>query len=265
MSNDNSKKQVGLSVSEDVAYIRLQRGGGNALDRALIDEFADTVSTVGGRKDYRALILSGEGGAFCVGGDIQHFVTHRDNLVDELDGMAQRLNECILQLATLPVPVVVAAQGGIGGGALGFLWCADYVIAAEDCKLATGYVDIGLSADAGNSWYLPRLVGMRRAKELLLENRVLDAETALEWGLVNQVVPTAEVLGACEERARKMASRSISGMARMKKLLAESGSNDLNQQLQVELKMLLECAAQGDVKSGINAFINKEKPNFNDR
>ena len=87
------------------------------------------------------------------------------------------------------MPVVCAAQGGAAGGGLGMLWASDLVIAAEDLVMATGFARLGLSGDGGSSWYLPRLVGMLRAKELILAGRVLNAAEALEWGLVSKVVP----------------------------------------------------------------------------
>lgn len=265
------KSWVSLTINDQIAELRLERpidkngrDSGNALDKRLIDDVKAAVDELLTMADVRALLITGHGASFSVGGDLAYFAARQGSMEAEFNHMIVSLNQTLQTLACLPIPVVVAAQGGVGGGALGLLWCADHVVAADNCKFATGFAELGLSGDGGNSWYLPRLIGLRRAKEMLLENRVVDAETALDWGLVNTVVPESKLFQTALEKTKRMATRSITSMARMKKLLLQSGSNSYQQQLDLELSCMLECASQADIKIGIPAFLASEKPKFVD-
>ena len=169
------------------------------------------------------------------------------------------------RLTRIDAPVVCAVRGAAAGGGLGLLHVADVVIAAEDSKFALGYAALGLPSDGGNTWFLPRLVGLRRAQQLMLLNRVLTGPEALDWGLVTELAPADEV----EERARQLASRLAAGptaaFGRMKRLLRDSWTNDLPSQLSAETTQMAEAGASDDAAEGIAAFMAKRRPAFHGR
>ena len=251
---------------EGVAHLRLTRAADrNAIDLAMVEAVAHATEVVETDERIRSLLISGDGPAFCVGGDLQYFTDNLDSLADEFDTMISLWHRTLPRLAELPYPVVTAVHGGTAGGGLGLVWCADHVIAAESTKMATGFSALGLSGDGGSSWHLPRLVGMRRAKEMILENRVLDSATALEWNLVNRVVPDAELLDTALERTRWFATRSITATRESKRLLAAATSSTHREQLAAELEAMIVCGSSADARAGIKAFVEREKPVFGDR
>ncbi len=256
-----------LTVDDDgVAHLRLTRPDArNAIDLAMVESLAEAAESIAAHDTARSLLISGDGPAFCVGGDLKYFTEHLDTLASEFRTMISLWHRTLPLLDELPFPVVTAVHGGTAGGGLGLVWCADHVVAAENTKIATGFADIGLSGDGGSSWHLPRLVGMRRAKEMILENRVLDATTALEWGLVNRVVPDAALLNAAFERARFFATRSITATRQSKRLLAESMASTHREQLEAELEAMLVCGAAQDAQVGIRSFVTQRQATFTDR
>lgn len=256
-----------LTVDDDgVAHLRLTRTTDrNAIDLAMVEAIADATDTLIAHDRVRSLLISGDGPAFCVGGDLKYFTDNLDTLSDEFDTMISLWHRTLPRLAELPYAVVTAVHGGTAGGGLGLVWCADHVVAGESTKIATGFSALGLSGDGGSSWHLPRLVGMRRAKEMFLENRALDATTALEWNLVNRVVPDAEVLDTAFERARWFATRSITATRESKRLLAVATSSTHREQLAAEFDAMLVCGSAQDAQVGIRAFVERKTPTFLDR
>jgi 2-(1,2-epoxy-1,2-dihydrophenyl)acetyl-CoA isomerase len=158
--------------------------------------------------------------------------------------------------------VLVAAHGAAAGGGLGLLWCADVVIAADDLRIATGFVHLALSGDGGSSWHLPRLVGLRRAQELIMGGRVLDAAEALDWGLVTRVVPAAELVEQALAQARALAAGPTYAIGRMKRLLLESSGHGYAEQLAAERDAIVDCARTGDAREGLAAFAARRPPRF---
>jgi 2-(1,2-epoxy-1,2-dihydrophenyl)acetyl-CoA isomerase len=136
------------------------------------------------------------------------------------------------------------------------------VIAAEDSKFALGYAAIGLASDGGNTWFLPRLVGLRRAQQLMLLNRVLTGPEALDWGLVTEIVPAAEVEDRARELAQRLAAGPTQAFGRMKRLLRDSWTTDLPGQFSAETAQMAEAGASDDAAEGIAAFVAKRRPAF---
>jgi 2-(1,2-epoxy-1,2-dihydrophenyl)acetyl-CoA isomerase len=168
--------------------------------------------------------------------------------------MVARYHETLARLAELPLPIVCAATGAVAGGALGLLWCADFTIVADDAKLATGFLELGLSGDGGSSWWLPRLVGIGRARELLLGGRVLSGVEAAEWGLVSTALPADEVEAHADFVARRLAARRGEAYAEIRKLLANSDRRDLRQALQAEQQAMQRTAASDEARELIARF-----------
>jgi enoyl-CoA hydratase/carnithine racemase len=262
--------RVTLRVEDGVAHLRLSRpDAGNAIDRAMVeamDEATGLLEEAAAERAARVVLLSAEGPAFCVGGDLRHFQERLDGLRGELDDMIGLYHRSTLpRLAALPVPVVTAAHGGVGGGGLGLLWLADNLIAADDLKLATGFTRLGMTGDGGSSWFLPRLVGLRKAQALLLRSTSVTASEALDLGLVTEVVSRGDLEKVAEAQAAELASGPTWAFAGIKRLLADSWRRSYPDQLTDEYRLMLGGAGRADVREGITAFAERRAPRFDGR
>jgi 2-(1,2-epoxy-1,2-dihydrophenyl)acetyl-CoA isomerase len=259
-------RRAELTVEDGIARLRLVRADAhNAIDPAWVQAVDDGITACDADPSVRALLICAEGPTFSVGGDLNHFAANLERLSDALDEMIGPYHRSLALLAELPVPVVCAVQGGVGGGGLGLLWCADVVLAADDMKLATGFARLGLSGDGGSSWWLPRLVGIRRARELMLGGRVLSAAEALEWGLVNRVVERERLESEALALMRELAAGPTAAYGEMRQLLARSGSISLADGLDAELDACRRGGATADAREGIAAFVERRAPRFQAR
>jgi 2-(1,2-epoxy-1,2-dihydrophenyl)acetyl-CoA isomerase len=257
---------VELVLMQDVAEIVLARvEDRNAIDPAWVRGLAAAVDGCldGGRT--RAVLIRAQGPAFTVGGDLKHFAAHADDLPGQLASMIGGFHTSLLTLAQLPVPVLCAAQGAVAGGGLGLLWAADVVLLADDAKLATAFHHLGLSGDGGSSWYLPRLVGIRRATQLILGGRVLDAGEAVDWGLADRVVPRAELVAEAMAAARALAAGPTGAYGEMRRNIRNALSVDLAGGLDAEHEAMVRCGASVDAREGIVAFAARRAPRFTGR
>jgi 2-(1,2-epoxy-1,2-dihydrophenyl)acetyl-CoA isomerase len=172
------------------------------------------------------------------------------------------LHPLLIALRHMPKPVVVAAHGAAAGFGLSLVLAADLAVAAEDCVFASGYIHLGTSPDGGMTMTLPRIVGLKRAAELMLLGDRFDARRALELGLVNRLVPPA----ALEAEAMALATRLANGPAhaygRTKALIEASVGQMLHAQLNRETESFAACAAAEEFVEGVRAFLEKRRPDF---
>lgn len=236
----------------------------NALGPAQIAEWNRvTAEVTAAAERVRVLLIRAEGPAFGVGGDLRAFNPQQGDAAAALRAVGRDLNPAILRLRRLPAIVVTAVHGAVAGGGMGVMNAADIVLAAEGTKFNLAYARIGASPDAGNSWFLPRLVGQRRALEWLLFSENFDAAAALEYGLVNRVVPHAQL----EEETKRVVERLLAGPhgshVRMKRLVYQAETTPLAQQLEDEIEHFAQCAQGPDFAEGVAAFMEKRKPRFN--
>lgn len=252
-------------MTDRIAHLELIRPEArNAMDPTFVEHFGAAVDEVSANGAVRTLLITAQGPSFCVGGDLDYFSAHVDQHAETLSWMVDHWHEVLGRLFALDIPVVTAVQGGTAGGGLGPVWCADHVIAAQGTRMAGGFADIGLSGDGGASWHLPRYVGLRRAQAMILDNLAIDADTALEWGIVNAVVPEAELAEAAWSTAERFSRRSATAFRHAKRLLAESSTNGYVEHLRAEARAIHACAAEKDSFRGISAFLAKERPVFTD-
>jgi 2-(1,2-epoxy-1,2-dihydrophenyl)acetyl-CoA isomerase len=162
----------------------------------------------------------------------------------------------------MPKPVVTAVNGAAAGIGMSFALCGDLVIASESAIFMSAYTAAGLSPDGGMTYLLPRMVGLARTKELLLMNRRLSAQEALEWGLVNKVVPDGELMKEAEALAKRLANGPTLSFGSVKRLLNETFSETLESHMEHEARRVVAMAKTKDGKEGIAAFIEKRRPNF---
>jgi 2-(1,2-epoxy-1,2-dihydrophenyl)acetyl-CoA isomerase len=256
---------VSLTVGDSVARLTLSRPEAN---NAINDEMVVGLATAMDELDRaapRVVLLRAQGAHFTVGGDLEQLAAQVDRLPDLLDEIVPSYHQVLGRLAGLDVPVVCAAQGVVAGGGLGLMWCADLVIAATDLRLATGFAGLGLSGDGGSSWVLPRLLGQRRARQLLLHGRRIDAEEALAWGLVDELVERDRLESEAERRAAELASGPTVAYGHIKRLLRASDQNTFAEQLEAERTGMVATAATEDARAGILSFAKRRRPEFQGR
>ncbi|MBB5273585.1 enoyl-CoA hydratase/isomerase family protein [Quisquiliibacterium transsilvanicum] len=210
----------------------------------------------------RVVVLTGRGRLFCAGGDIGEFVADQENMAGLIDDILAPLHPALLRLATMPAPVITAVNGPLGGAGIALALCGDIVLAADTMKLRAGYSAIGLTPDAGASWFLSRRVGASKAKELFLLNDSMSADECLRLGIVNAVCPAAEL----EQRTQALVDRLLAGaagaFARIKILCDGAEHRDLADHLALEHQMMLASAASADAREGVRAFSEKRAPKF---
>ena len=258
---------IDYSVADAVATICLNRPDvRNAINMRMVEEILDVAHRITEDDSIRAVLICGNGPALTVGGDIEHFLAGPGQQFGTLFAkMTAPFHEALRILSRIDAPIVTAAHGAVAGGGLGYVYAADLVIAAEDTKFVTAFAALGLSGDGGGTWHLPRLIGPRRAAEAYLRNRPIEATEALQWGLINEIVPAAELRSRAEAVARELASGPTRGFARMRALLRDAWRNDFPTQLQAETEALRYTGDTADATSAINDFAAKRRPEFTGR
>jgi 2-(1,2-epoxy-1,2-dihydrophenyl)acetyl-CoA isomerase len=258
---------IDYSVTDAVAIVCLNRPNvHNAIDMRMAEETLDVARRIEADDSVRAVLICGDGPALTVGGDIDYFVTRSDERFGALFAeMTTPFHEAFRVLSRIDAPIVTAAHGAVAGGGLGYVYAADLVIAADDTKFVTAFAALGLSGDGGGTWHLPRLIGPRRAAAAYLRNRPIDAAEALEWGLVNEIVPASELRGRAKALARELASGPTRGFAQMRALLRDSWRNDLPTQLWAEIEAIRHTGDTADAARALNDFAAKRRTEFTGR
>jgi 2-(1,2-epoxy-1,2-dihydrophenyl)acetyl-CoA isomerase len=252
-----------LTVEAGVARIVLDRPeAGNAMNPALVAGLRERTRELEQRDDVRVVVLAANGKAFCVGGDLRYFEAQGDDLRSAVHALATDLHESIASLVRLQAPVVAAVNGVTAGGGLGLVFAADIAVAAASATFTSAYTAVGLSPDGGSTWFLPRLVGARRAAELMLTNVRVDAQAAADAGIVTRVVPDDELDSEVERVASSLAEGSVRAHGAVKRLLAGSAGATLDAQLADEAATIAELAAGHDGREGVAAFLAKRPPRF---
>jgi len=215
--------------------------------------------------EIRAVLLCGNSRFFCAGGDLSDFLVESDQISARLKAMAADLHLAVSRFSRMQAPLVSGVEGTAAGAGLSLAAIADLVVAGRSANFVMAYTAAGLSPDGSSTYFLPRRIGLSRTRELMLTNRVLSAEEALDWGLVNQVVDDEDVLEASRRLAISLASGPSRAYAAVKRLLDTSLSTGLETQMELEARSIAEMAASEDGKEGIQAFIEKRKPQFTGR
>jgi 2-(1,2-epoxy-1,2-dihydrophenyl)acetyl-CoA isomerase len=233
------------------------------LRRATLDDaLVAALREVGGDPAVRCVVLTGTGRAFCVGQDLAE---HAANLQGDLDAVWRTVPEhytpIATTLATMPKPVVAAINGVAAGAGAAFAFACDFRVMADTAGLNMAFSAVGLSADSGSSWTLPRLVGIAKAKELLLQPSTVPAAQALELGLVTEVVPAEEVAG----RARELAAGPTVAYGAIRRSLAYSVGHGIDESLDMERQMMELTGSTEDHREAVSAFLAKQKPDFRGR
>ncbi len=261
-----SYETIQLEMREQsVAVITLNRPA--SLNALTTETARELMSAVGEARERgaRAIVLMGAGRAFCAGGDLREMrkVAERAGRVEAFfDEPLGLLNECILTLQEVPLPVIAAVHGAASGGGCNLALACDIVIASESARFNQAFVKVGLSPDCGGTYVLPRLVGLRKATELLMTGDVVDAESALRMGMINRVVSEDELANEALKLAIQLAQSPTAAIAQTKRLLAISATSNLAAQLEAERQAQIESGQTKDFLEGVAAFIEKRPPRF---
>jgi 2-(1,2-epoxy-1,2-dihydrophenyl)acetyl-CoA isomerase len=258
---------IEYTVVDGVATVCLNRPEArNAIDPRLAVESLVVARRIADDRSVRAVLICGDGPSLSVGGDIDSFSSDASTPYSEvLEGMVTPFHEAFGVLSRIDAPIVTAAHGAIAGGGLGFVYAADLVLAAEGAKFVTAFAALGLSGDGGGTWHLPRLIGARRAAQAYLRNRPIEATEALEWGLINEIVPAEQLRTRALALATELAHGPTRAFARMRALLRDAWHNDLPTQLQSEIEALKATADTADAAEALAAFRAKRTPRFTGR
>ena len=252
-----------FEVADNVATITLNRpDDANALDGKMAEELHDVSIACATNDAIRAIIVTGAGKMFCGGGDLNEFKAVADRQEAHLLKMATILHAALIRFAYMDAPVIMAVNGSAGGGGFSVALSGDYVIASQKAKFVSAYTASALTPDGSSTYFLAKHVGLLRAKELMLTNRVLSAEEALDWGIVNKVVETDELMAEATKLARHFASGPTKAYGGVKRLLNTAYSASMEKQLEQETQYISGMMRTHDAPHGLEAFLNKEKPQF---
>jgi 2-(1,2-epoxy-1,2-dihydrophenyl)acetyl-CoA isomerase len=255
-----------FELADGVAAITLDRPeAANAIDLALARELMHVAIRCDEDPRVRAVLLTGAGRMFCAGGDLKAFAAQGDAVPSLLKELTTYLHAATSRFARMAAPLVIAVNGTAAGAGLSLAVSGDLVLMAESAVLTMAYTAAGLSPDGSSSYFLPRLIGLRRAQELMLTNRRLSAAEALAWGLVTQVVPDAELASTAGALARKLAAGPTRAFGTVKGLLASAFSESLETQMELEARGIAAMANGVDGREGIAAFVAKRAPAFSGR
>jgi 2-(1,2-epoxy-1,2-dihydrophenyl)acetyl-CoA isomerase len=256
-------ESIKASVCGEIALILFDRPKAfNAFDLDAITLFAEHLITLSGDDTVRGVVISGEGTAFCAGGDLKGVGGWPDGYASAFHNLAARYHQAILEIRRMRKPVIAAINGIAAGGGFSLAIACDFRIMAKSAVMKQAYTSNGLSIDGGGSFMLPRLVGMARALEIAAFDRPISAEQALKWGLVTKVVEDGQAREEAIKMAEKLAEGSLESYGSVKRLFTDSFSNSFETHLELERAALRSCAAHLSGKEGLTAFVEKRKPVF---
>lgn len=249
---------VGYEREGPLAVVTIDRpDAGNAFTEDTAEQLREAVSRGMDDEEVGALVLEGAGRAFCTGADLEVFERALDEgeQVEVVSRLSGAMNDVIAAIVRGSSPVVACVNGPAAGGGLGLALACDVRVAAERATLTPGFVSLGVSPDGGTTWFLPRIVGIARAREILLEDETLDARDALEEGLVTEVVPDDEARERARERARRLADKPRTAVASAKARLS-TPQDDLVEHLDAERETTALSAESEAFREGVERFLD---------
>lgn len=248
---------IQFDIRDGVATLALNRPEVmNALNSRMRAEITQALTALPG--GVRCVVMTGSGKAFCSGQDLADAgegVDLEATLRDEYEPMLRAVRDC-------PVPVIAAVNGVAAGAGANLALVADVVIAAESASLIQAFTRIGLIPDAGGTWAIPRAVGAARAMGMMLFADAIPARQAADWGLIWEVLPDAGFAEGVAARARHLAAGPTGAYRAIRKAVAESFDNDLDDQLKLEARLQGEAGRSADFREGVAAFLEKRAPRF---
>jgi 2-(1,2-epoxy-1,2-dihydrophenyl)acetyl-CoA isomerase len=254
---------ITCTLAEGVATITLDRPDVlNSFNRAMASELQLTLGALGKDPAVRAILITGNGRAFCAGQDLSEAVPEGGPRPDLGDIVHASYNPIVRLIRGVEKPVVCAVNGVAAGAGANLALACDILIAAEDASFIQSFAKIGLIPDTGGTFFLPRLVGLHRATAMMMLGEKVTAARAKELGLVHDVVPHSVLMDTATSLARALAAQATRGFGLTKRALNRSLGADLDTQLEFEEELQREAGKTHDYQEGVQAFLEKRKPNF---
>jgi 2-(1,2-epoxy-1,2-dihydrophenyl)acetyl-CoA isomerase len=252
-----------LETRERIGWITLNRpDDANTIDLPLAEALLSAVIGVSEDPAVRVVVLTGRGRFFCAGGDLQAIRNAPGGIPAELRQITAHMHAAISMLAHMDKPLVTGINGTAAGAGFSLAIQGDFALAAASASLKVAFTAIGLSPDCATTFLLPRLVGLRRALELTLENRVLSAEDARQLGLISRVVDDSRFEAELAALAGDLAARPTRALAATRRLILGAWNRTLEEQMALERQQLAQLGASRDASEGIDAFLENRPPTF---
>jgi 2-(1,2-epoxy-1,2-dihydrophenyl)acetyl-CoA isomerase len=234
----------------------------NAFDLDMIEQLANHLISLAADNKVRGVVISGEGKAFCAGGDLKWILDYPQGAPAGFHELAARFHQAVLEIRRMKKPVIAAINGIAAGGGFSLALACDFRVMARSATLRQAYTSSGLCVDGGGSFTLPRLVGLARALEIVAFDKPISSEQALAWGLTTKVVDDAHALEEAIKMAHELTKGSINAFGITKQLLTDSFNTPFETQIEREREEISNCGAHSDGKEGMQAFSEKRKPVF---
>ncbi|MBI3965254.1 MAG: enoyl-CoA hydratase/isomerase family protein [Chloroflexi bacterium] len=251
-----------LEKTDGIARLTLNRPEAlNALSMEMRAEMPLALAEIRSDPSVRAVILTGAGRAFCAGGDVKN-LTEEQPSASRMHSRMRELHRWLLDLVNLDRPVIAMVNGHAAGAGANLALACDLAIAADHAKFTQAFVKIGLVPDAGGMYFLPRAVGLAKAKELMYLGRTIDAREALEIGMISQVVPAEELEATTMDLAKRLAGGATRAISLMKSVLNRSSTLSLEDLLELEAHAQGMACDTADFREGVTSFVEKRSPTF---
>lgn len=246
-----------------VARMILSRpSAGNSIDLHMAESFSRAAQQCAADASIRCVVLTGEGKLFCGGGDVRSFAEAGSEAPQLIRAITRNLHAGVSCLMRMEKPLVTIINGPAGGAGMSLACLGDIAIAAQSAHFTSGYTALGLVPDGGLTWMLPRLVGLRRAQELIVTNRRVSAPDAADLGLITRAVPDAGLSEAEAEATELLATGATAAFGRLRQLLLGSSAADIEAQMEEESREISALAGSPHGREGIAAFAAKRRPVF---
>lgn len=256
-------KNLEYAVDGAVATITLNRpDAGNAFNKALSDEFCQAVDLCLFDDNVRAVVITGNGKLFCAGGDLSMMADAGNKVDAALKSLTDPIHAAYSTLLRMPKPVIMAVNGAAAGVGLSLALIGDLTIASDKASFTSAYTAAGLSPDGGATYWLPKAIGLKRAKDMMITNRKVSAEEALDWGMVNQIVAADALLDEAQTQAKRLAQGPTGSYGTVKSLVLSSYTESLESQMVHEAEGIANNGKGPNGQEGIAAFLEKRRPNF---
>jgi 2-(1,2-epoxy-1,2-dihydrophenyl)acetyl-CoA isomerase len=254
---------IDFEYRDHVAFITLNReDNANAMNLKMAEELMEASIRCDTESEIRAVLITGRGKFFCAGGDLKSFFKAGNQAGILAKQITTSLHAAISRFARMAPPLVVAVNGTVAGGGLSLVLVADMVLSNPSAKFTLAYTRAGLVPDGSSTYFLPRLIGMRRARELIFTNRVLNAQEAVDWHLINRVCKEDQLQIEAEKLVKTLSEGPLQSHRIIKQLLLESFSSELETQMESESRGLVNALLGKEGQEGICAFKDKRRPVF---
>lgn len=264
MREDQLTEAVVQEMNGRIAHLTLNRPDKfNCISKSLLQGLLEGIDQAENKRGIRAIVLSSNGPHFCTGADLDEVREHSTSY-EALDAFISFGHQVMQRLETSPLPVIAAVQGYCLAGGMELMMTADVVFAGSDARIGCQHSRYGLVPGWGGTQRLPRLVGLRRALELMYSARWLDAETAADWGLVNSAVNSATLISTALQFADELTQKNPQGIAAIKSLARQGATKPLEEALNLEQSVAVPILTSQNVAEGLQAFRERRPPRFKD-